>query len=169
MSFTRGQLRSIALSGTVSVPAQFPEVGELFLLPFPPDQALLLNRKCSYMLRVIQRSSIKLSIARNFVIDDVTAVFLADDSNHVRLDKGQWLLGAEIAEFFGGQCISKNASNLGIAYVRESAGCLMQVEVGMTAAESAEYYPPLPGDRTVDHYRFDCDPCSGYSGTPPRG
>ena len=48
----------------------------------------------------------------------------------------------------------------------------MQVEVGMTAAESVDYYPPLPDDRTVDHYAMGkagpegvsctdaADPCS---------
>lgn len=31
----------------------------------------------------------------------------------------------------------------------------MRVEVGMTAAESVEYYPPLPHDRSIDHYQLN--------------
>ena len=30
----------------------------------------------------------------------------------------------------------------------------MQVEVGLTAAESVEYYPPMPGDRSMDFRAF---------------
>jgi len=166
MTFTRGQIRSLSLSGTVSVPAQFPELGELFVLPCTPDGRLLPKGKSNYILRVVQRSSVKTSITRNFLLDDVAAVFLPANKDRVQLEKGQWLLGAEIGEFFACQSVPKGASNLGIAYVPEAASCLMQVEVGMTAAESAEYYPPLPGDRSIDHYRFDCDPCSGYSRPP---
>ena len=46
--------------------------------------------------------------------------------------------------------------------MREQAAAFMQVAVGMTAAESVEYYPPLPHDRSVDHYRL----MSGQSNEP---
>jgi hypothetical protein len=84
---------------------------------------------------------------------DVAAVFVPDDPDCVDLRKGKWLLGDEISTI--GILSGKGASVVGIAYVREQASTLLNVEIGMTAAESAEYYPPLPDDRSVNHYRFE--------------
>ena len=41
---------------------------------------------------------------------------------------------------------------VGTVFVRETTPVLMQVEVSMTAAESAEYYPPVVRDRSDVHY-----------------
>jgi hypothetical protein len=59
----------------------------------------------------------------------------------------------------------------GIVYVRENASSMLELQAGLTAAESAEYYPPLPDDRSVNHYNMDADlysrfgkPGCGYTG-----
>ncbi len=167
MLLSRDQVRSLALSGTISVPATFPELGELFLLPGAVDAGTLAPGKSSDLLRVVQRSSVKLSITRNFLLGDVAAVFFPADHDLVQLERGVWLLGMEVGDFFRSQSVKKGASNRGIAYVQEAARCLMQVEVAMTAAESAEYYPPLPGDRSVDHYRFKPESASAWMSSEP--
>jgi len=44
-----------------------------------------------------------------------------------------------------------------IIYLPETAKVLLRVETGMTAAESVEYYPPTPGDRSYAFRSVFCD------------
>jgi hypothetical protein len=70
-----------------------------------------------------------------------------------------WFFGPEIArELRARSNENKDDLKLGIAYVRENAPVLMDVEVSMAAAESADYYPPVP-ERSDDHYFFEGKHC----------
>ncbi len=156
MGFTRRQAQSLHLAGTVSVPPTFPELGKLSLERGACGVAPHGATAPADVLSVEQEISPRVCITRKFLVSDVSGVFVPRDAGNVSLSDGTWLLAGEINQ------LEKLGSNscgglLGIAYVPESARTLMQVEVGMTAAESVEYYPPLPDDRSVNHYQFTPD------------
>lgn len=142
------------LAGTVAVPQTFPELGRLSLQPRNPDPTPGEPNIDRDLLVVEHRLSPKLTITRTFFLDDVAAVFIPGSISQVHLDDGTWLVAKDIGVNWRQLAPNSSAGLFGIAYVRESAATLMQVDVGMTAAESVEYYPPLSHDRSVDHYRF---------------
>lgn len=145
---SRRTVQAMLLAGTIPFPTTFPELGvvtyeeEGLTLPGPGKV-----ENCP-TVTVEQPISPKLTIWRTFFAEDVVAVFVPDDEARVKLDEGNWLLAGEIKD------LRKRGPVRGIVYVRESAQALLYMQVGMTAAESAEYYPPLPDDRSVNHYRF---------------
>lgn len=139
------QLRSMYLSGTVSIPPHFPELAEI---------SFGFGGKTSpqFLVEATVDVSSKLTIKRTFFVDDVTCIFEPDDSTHVDLKKGKWYAGPHVEAL-----ASTNANRgaiQGILYVRENAQSLLEVQAGLTAAESAEYYLPLPDDRSVNHYEM---------------
>jgi hypothetical protein len=144
----RSAAQSMALAGTIPFPTIFPELGFLSY----SDQGIDLPGPAQGgkrpTLTVEQLLSPRLTIWRTFFVEDVAAVFLPEDEKHVKLADGEWLLSGEI------KALKKSGPTRGIVYVRESAPALLYMQVGMTAAESAEYYPPLPDDRSINHYRF---------------
>lgn len=147
-SKNRSAAQSMLLAGTIPFPTIFPELG----LVTYDDQGIALpgrsrNGKMP-TLTVEQLLSPKLTIWRTFFVEDVAAVFLPADEKQVQLADGDWLLGGEI------KTLKKAGGSRGIVYVRENSPTLLSMQVGMTAAESAEYYPPLPDDRSINHYRL---------------
>lgn len=164
MNLNRRQAQAMCLAGTVAVPQKMPQLARLFV---EQNQWPVAQSAPSAMLVAEHRVSPKLTITRNFHLQDVAAVFVPDDPGNVDFERGTWLLSDEIAPFVAMMSHNGRREPLGIAYVREQAQVLMHVEVGMTAAESAEYYPPLPNDPSVDHYEIpQAGPaamCSGMS------
>ena len=139
-TLTATQLRALSLASTVPVPATFPELGLVTIADSGTG-----HNGTAKIVNVDHVISPRLKIARSFFLQDVSAIFVPENTNDVDFNRGTWLLGSDVGKADG---------KMAIAYVREDARVLMQVEVGMTAAESAEYYPPLPGDRSVDHYNL---------------
>lgn len=142
------QLRVMHLSGTVSIPPRFPDLADIALIVLDESQ------QETVLLEARQQLSPKLVIKRSFFFEDVAAVFVPHDASNVDLKSGQWYHGRGLrpdlfSEF--GEPVR------GIIYVRESAQSMLQVEAGLTAAESAEYYPPLAPDRSVNHYSMFSD------------
>ncbi|MCA9155242.1 MAG: hypothetical protein R3C99_03840 [Pirellulaceae bacterium] len=160
-NLTSRQSRAMQLSGTVSFPATFPDLGEITLVQSACTQRTL-NGQCD-LVRIEQPMTPKLTVVRLVHINDVEVMFVPRAHGAVDLRFGDWLVGVEIPMFLNNAAREDALPVLGIVYVRESAPTLTQVEVGMSAAQSAEYYPPLGDDRAVDHYRFDVsakrDPC----------
>lgn len=152
MALSPRQLRAMSLAGTVAVPQTFPQLARLSIVAKSPKRRSPDGRVGRYLLIVEHEVSPKLTITRTFFLDQVAAVFIPADPADVDFEDGRWFMADDLAAAARSKSSGKA---LGIAYVREHAATLMQVEVGMTAAESAEYYPPLPHDRTVDHYRFE--------------
>ncbi|HET6425602.1 MAG TPA: hypothetical protein VFG20_18070 [Planctomycetaceae bacterium] len=152
MSLTRQQLLAKSLAGTVSFPPTFPQLARISVVSSPlPVHGATAN----LLLRAEQMMSSTLSIIRTCSLSDVAGVFIPRDCGNVRLDDGLWLLGEEIAAHLAiHQHNQQQIPPLGIVRVAEHVSVFMQVEVGMTAAESAEYYPPLPCDRSHDHYQL---------------
>lgn len=183
MSLTREQQIALNLAGAVAVPTPRPATARVLAVTDgkvtariarllggdqPPRSALrgLLRRVC---LRVVHRISPRLTITRLIPVHEVRAVFVPDDPDDAHLDRGRWYLPGEVAH----QATSALAERYGqvgreahvevavfacpgIVYLAEAAPLLMQVEVSMTAAESAEYYPPLPHDRSLNFLDY-CD------------
>lgn len=159
MTGTFDRLRALHLAGTISIPSPFPQVGciSLVTLQSPGNSrksAVQQRRTAQVFLRVEHIQSPRLMIARSVALSEVQAIFLPENPYSPHLDRGDWFVGgtgqSDITKLLGGP--AKNASTLGIVYVKEAAPVLMQVEVAMTAAESAEYYPPVVRDRSDAHY-----------------
>lgn len=146
----REQLKHLAVSATVTFPATFPRLAELRLRQcraVPPNNG---EQETSYLV-AIERPSVRVTMNRVLPLSDVRAIFIPRDRNCVHPEDGTWLLGSEIEIGIRLQITSHNAL-YGIVYVAEQTATLLEVQAGMTAAESAQYYPPLPCDRSVNHY-----------------
>ncbi|TWT66409.1 hypothetical protein [Allorhodopirellula solitaria] len=143
MSKTEQQMRAMYLSGTVSIPPRFPDLAEI---SFSRND----SREGPVFVTATQRLSPKLVIKRSFFAPDVTSLFIPNDTNQVDLEQGTWLEGEVLAE--KAYDLLEKGTVTGIIYVREFAQSILEMEAGLTAAESAQYYPPLPDDRSVDHY-----------------
>jgi hypothetical protein len=160
-AFARRQLRAFALAGTVPVPSPFPELGKILLVPggLVYDKTREPVREDVVVIEHLQSN--RVLIRRTVLLRDVAAVVFAP------IDKDDnWFFGPEIGkELEARSNANRDDLLMGIAYAREQAPVLMQAEVGMTAAESAEYYPPVCGERTDAHYTlqagmhggFDCE------------
>ncbi|TWT78898.1 hypothetical protein CA13_02950 [Planctomycetes bacterium CA13] len=140
------QLRAMYLSGTVSIPPRFPDVAEV---SFSRPEKL----HGQIFITVSQRLSPKLVIKRTFFAEDVTSLFIPCNPKHVDLEDGAWFAGEALANKVY-DLLGKSICS-GIIYVREHAQSILELEAGLTAAESAQYYPPLPDDRSVDHYNMN--------------
>jgi len=152
MKLSRQQLLAKSLAGTVSFPSTLPHLADLSILPVQPSDQ---GNEQTRQLRVEHRMSPSLTIIRTVDLSEVAAVFLPRDLRHVDLNDGTWLLAEEIpAQLAIHQNNSSNGPLRGIVRLPEQATVFMQVEVGMTAAESAEYYPPIACDRAVNHYQL---------------
>ncbi|MHB0957700.1 MAG: hypothetical protein ACYC6N_14785 [Pirellulaceae bacterium] len=143
------EVRALYLGGTVPVPSPFPETGLITLCKDAVRPGLEIRRSA---LRVTHTISAKLTITRTFLLDEVSAICITEG---IDPKCGRWLLGPAIEKLLSHlqeSCGKSGEALRGIVHVRENAHTLMQVSVGMTAAESVDYYPPLPGDRSRNHY-----------------
>ncbi len=143
MSKTEQQMRAMYMAGTVSIPPRFPDVAEI---TFTRND----SRNEPIFITASQRLSPRVIIKRSFFAQDVMSLFVPHDAKRVDLEKGTWfeddLLKQKVSDLLDKSAVT------GILYVREAAQSILEMEAGLTAAESAQYYPPLPEDRSVDHY-----------------
>lgn len=159
MSSNEERLRAMFLSGTVSIPPRFPDTASIQFVGARGGPKLVV---------VSHRLSPKVVLTRSFFLKDVTSIFEPDDcSETVDFESGEWYHRRSLKDLHRENRNDKDFSLEGIVYVRENAQSLLEVEAGMSAAESAEYYPPLPDDRSVNHYSMDEVPFrSGCGGGP---
>lgn len=155
--------RARYLSGTVTIPSPFPEVGQLSLQRLSSTAPRKRRTVHIDFLCIEHTQSHGVMIARFVSLDDVTAVLLVENGK-VKQNDGHWLVGAAGQhELLARLRKSKTRPVEGIAYVREHAQVLMRVETGMTAVESSEYYPPTVSERTDSHYQLQRSPLWGSS------
>ena len=151
---SRRQLQSLHLAGTVVLPTPFPEVGTLCFRPGALKYGTGASEPVD-LLVVEHEQSNRLTVLRTVRLQDVAAVMFCRALPPALGADGEWRFGPEVVAALEDRSNRNDASLLrGIVYVREQAPVLMQVEVGMTAAESAEYYPPVVGERTDAHYNL---------------
>ncbi len=167
MSLTRDQRIALELAGTVCVPSPSPAVGQIRIITdVAPGARVSLSEllaRRAITLEVRHQTSPRLIIIRYVDLHEVAALFLPKDPCDVRPDQGTWILGPELQTECLHRILRRPGRNLGedpfclgmgCLYLPEFAQVLLRVEVGMTAAESVDYYPPLPGDRGRDYHRF---------------
>lgn len=150
MNQHREDLRHLMVAGTITFPSTFPNLG---LLSFEEqaDLADITSSTSNRYLCVTEETSVGVTIKRKVPVSDVRAVFVPRDCRHVRIDDGTWLLGSEIEQSLS--VLFRNSIHVrGIVYVAETTATLLEVRAGMTAAESAQYYPPIACDRSNNHY-----------------
>ena len=147
------RLRAFFLAGTVPVPSPFPAVGKITAQLRAGDRSPSAQDLAMDALRVEHWQSPRVMIARTVLVEDVQAVVIPDDPHRVNLLEGTWYFRPDIERRLL-PLLCANEETRGLVYVHESAPVYMQVEVGMTAAESAEYYPPVIRERNDEHYHL---------------
>ena len=145
----RDEYRQMLLAGTVTFPATFPHVGRLELRS---ETLSGLSGKSEDLLAVIETPSARVTLCRQVLASSVRAVFLPRDPQHVNYSDGIWLLPGEIVLGIRLQLQNTNGLLYGIVFVAECEPSILTMSAGMTAAESVQYYPPLPGDPSHNHY-----------------
>jgi hypothetical protein len=154
-AFDRWQLRSFHLAGTVAIPSPFPEVGRLSLLPGGLAYHYATADQAFPLVAVEHYQSRRVTITRYVDLRDVAAVRFATCVSPALDSNEGWYFGPEVPrELEARSNTNKPSLAMGIVFVRENAPVLMRVETGMTAAESAEFYPPVPGERSDAHYQL---------------
>ncbi len=145
----RNEYRQMLLAGTVTFPATFPQVGRLELRS---ENLSALSGTSHDILTVTETPSSRVTLSRQVLASGVRAVFLPRDPHRVNYSDGLWLLPGEI--LMGLKMHLQNAPGplSGIVFVAESEPSILNMSAGMTGAESVQYYPPLPGDPSLNHY-----------------
>lgn len=165
MALDTEQRVAMHLAGTVPIPSPSPAVGAVTIIaPLGGDG----RPNGDLFLRVDHRVNGKLTVRRHVRLDDVRLVqaprglfdgtplmrgTLAPDPRH-----GEWehRFAADVAAQARDKVAKAAAANghhdgelavawlsHAIVHVPEAAPVLLNVEAGMTAAEAAEYYPPM--------------------------
>ena len=169
-------LRSIALAGTIAVPSPFPALGRIDISTHgmtkdevdSPGATPHRSRRSGFSGRSssrLPRGQPRLTITRVVKLCDIAAAFLPADTSQVSLSHGQWYLSAELEALVIERLSELNTQDsrrrcrscLKPSLSAETAKVLLRVETGMTAAESIEYYPPTPGDRSDAFRSVSCD------------
>lgn len=145
----RSEYRQMLLAGTVTFPATFPQVGRLELRS---EVLPVLCGKPADILTVTETPSSRVTMTRQVLACSVRAVFLPRDPQNVDYADGQWLLEGEIAPGLQLHLQDRIGPLYGIVFVAEGESSSLNVTAGMTAAESVQYYPPLPCDPSHNHY-----------------
>ncbi len=144
----RYEFRQLQLAGTISFPATMPQVGHIRLVIDYLPQSPADCDNCVEFICIDEHPTARVTLTRQVQADRVRALFVPRDPSQVNLEDGTWYLGSEILPFLR----TKPLEVIGIAYVAEQEPTLLKVSAGMTAAESSQYYPPLPVDRSNNHY-----------------
>jgi hypothetical protein len=130
----------------------------------PGDSTTAQSTGHEVLLVVTERPSARVTLKRCLPVSQARAVFLPRNPTSVRLNDGTWLLDDEVS--VGLRCALNELPVVqGIVYVAEHSPTLLEVHAGLTAAENAQYYPPLPCDRSQDHY--DATACQAASAWQP--
>lgn len=157
VQLSRRQIEALYLAGTVSIPRQFPELGRIWY--WPPGAVHSSNRKhASAVLCVEQKLSLSVTVTRSCLLADVAAIFVPRTPDCVDYTKGTLLLTEEIESTWAR--LRKDGENAvrGIIYIAEAARVLTEISLGMTAAQSADYVPPLASHAWPDPMPEFCDP-----------
>jgi hypothetical protein len=167
MELTREQLIEIHLAGTVALPGPYPESGRIKLQH--EGYKLKGEEKASGYVRLEYRVSPKRTVVRIIPMEHVSAILWTSQDKTLGVETGDWWLGSEVINLRpkkggkppkgpdvkpqGDQTEQTSASGAagGIVFVQETAPVLLQIEMGVTAAESLETDGMDPGVR--------CDPC----------
>jgi hypothetical protein len=167
---TSRQNELLHFAGTVRLPSPHPATGTLSIIAFDgrtyaPERTIL---------RLTHRVSDRLDVSRLFRLSDVKAIHADWPSDQVEAAQAahpivsELKLADEIVALVrkyvtanpGGSLRLKKA----LVYLPESAPVILQVEAAQSAAESAEYYPPMA--RGAGRESFLCEGAGPHHGEP---
>jgi hypothetical protein len=154
LSLAHDERIAFRLAGTVGLPSPYPATGSVYVVVRLAKEA----KDWEVFLRIVHRLNVKVKIGRLVQWHDVRAILarwkpasetppaaapvwavkLAEELRGHVYDQIQKEKKEKVEGWFEFKWLSE-----AIVYVPESASVYMQVGVGLTAAESAEYYPPL--------------------------
>lgn len=139
-------LRKMFLAGTISIPPSLPAKATVTL-----KLQGAINEQY-FLVKATQEVSQRVSISRTFFGNDVKAIFIPTCGRKCDLRNGEWILGpADIMRYFEAKLTT---GFKGVLFVTENAQSLLETKAGLTASENAEYYPPMPQDRSNSHYNL---------------
>ncbi len=144
---SKADIQKMHLAGTVSIPPRLPGVAHLTFETSGKAFSQITLAKAT------QDVSAKVTMTRTFFLDDVKAIFVPAKGESCDLKNGEWHAGAKAVEKKIEGSVDKDGFH-GVIFVREDAQSLLETKAGLTAAENAEYYPPLPEDRSVNQYNL---------------
>ena len=164
---SKADLRKMYLAGTVSVPPRLPDVAHLTFETSGKAFSQIT------LVKATQEVSAKVTVTRTFFLEDVKAIFVPEKGKCGDLKNGKWHTGTKAIGKEIESSVDKEGFD-GVIFVSEDAQSLLETKAGLTAAENAEYYPPLPEDRSVNHYnlkKVGClhDECCDFPDPPPGG
>jgi hypothetical protein len=141
--------------GTIAIPSTFPE---LATIQSHVQARMVGGGALDNVLQIIERRP-QWTIVRTVSVRDVVAVFTTTETNPDKtrrewLDAKNWITGKRSIRAIKGP-------QTGIAYVYERARVIMNIEFGMTAADSIEYYPPVFPASSPGIPVSGCLPCCG--------
>jgi len=138
MSKSDLDLRKMYLAGTIAFPPR--QQGQASVTVFSKTE----NRASIDLVKVEQKISDQVTISRTFFAKDVAAIVETDASQATLWHAGS--MG--VTTLVKNKLDSDAGSFQGTVYVQEKAPSLLETSAGLTAAECAEYYPPVPQLRT---------------------
>jgi hypothetical protein len=159
MPITFDPQRAMHLAGTVGFPTPYPEPGWISVAQGHSRGSN--GNGPELMVRVEHVQSNRLRVSRTVPLSAVEAVHFADDPANPHELRDRWVVPAgrqldSLAALNSTSCGTPRGALAGTVFVKEATPVLMEVQVGMTAAESAEYYPPVCQERSDAHYNLMC-------------
>jgi hypothetical protein len=147
--------RALVLGGTIALPAPFPRVGNLCLANTSKVKKIFGDCEGVALLKIVHTIEPSTQIVRTVVLRHVRAIFQPTDPRNPILDEGNW-------SFFPfSESFLEKMPTSGIVFVPEHIPVMTKVIFSGTAAESAEYCPPI--------HRGGCDPdCRHHYCDPDR-
>ena len=137
---TDSERKALLLGGTVSIPAHFPKLAVVTIVPDVNVFWRSDGNTTRALLQSVQTNDPFQVVTRLAVLDDVKAVFVPASASEadVRLSKGTWLFGQEIWKLKDApQTGSPADGKYGIVYLSEQTPVWTRCDLALTAAESA--------------------------------
>ncbi|MEZ6130237.1 MAG: hypothetical protein R3C59_16250 [Planctomycetaceae bacterium] len=158
---SKDDLRKMYLAGTVSVPARLPGLAALTFESIGKVNPVTL-------VKARQDLSVHVTVTRTFFLEDIKVLWKPNAGCSGDLKNGKWFAGKKAINEEIEKQIGTDGFD-GIVFVREDAQSLLETKSGLTAAENAEYFPPMPQDLSVNSYnlkKVGClhDECCDYPG-----
>ena len=147
MPLSYDQELTLLLAGTVALPSPAPACGTVEVETAEGGDP---GKLCDLYLEITHRVSTRLTLVRTVRLADVRLIRAVwpgqkeKTSAEVKTPKG-FLPLAETRALAEEEEEATPWLTQAVVYVLEWAPVLLRVEVGMTAAESADYYPPIDG------------------------
>ena len=135
-------IKKIYFAGTIAFPPEHQGYGKVSVFSTGSRKSMV-----AY-IKVEQELSHAVTIARTFFQDDVKAVLELPTQGTDCANDGIWHVGRAEVDKWVDNILDATGDEVktckAIIYVSEQAQSLLETKAALTAAECAEYYPPMP-------------------------